>query len=396
MYIKDVLKVALLNALRGRTRSVLTALSIMIGVSSVLLVSSIGTSGEALITREIEKMGLQGISVYQTKEDNSVPLHADDAKKLENRFKTIEQTLPIVFETGTYKMNNLTSNAAILGVGEKADKVYNVSVLYGRIPNESDVKKKARVVVIDDELAYKTYRRSNVVGKELVLKINNVNEKMRIIGVIKSQKDGINQMLGNNLPDIVYMPYSTLNELRESDRLNQITVKCVNEYTSDGSEFAEYLSNIKSSPGGYTTENLSQRVNEIKSITGLVSLLISAIAGIALCVAGLGVMNTMFSSTAERKREIGVCMAIGARSTDILMCFLMESIIIALIGGTLGAIIGCAITMVISNILNLGFIFNIKSFVTAEIVSFICGGLFSAIPALKASKLQPIDALRQN
>lgn len=396
MYIKDVLKIAIMNALRGKTRSFLTALSIMIGVSSVLLVSSIGTSGETLITREIEKMGLQGISLYQTKDANSVPLNADDAKRLEKRFKTIEQTLPIVFETGTYKMNNFTSGAAILGVGEKADKVYNVSVLHGRIPNDSDVKKKARVVVIDDELAYKTYRRSNVVGKELVLKINNTNEKMQIIGVIKSQIDGINQMLGNNLPDIVYMPYSTLNELRESDELNQISVKCVNEYISDGSEFAEYLSNVKSSPGSYTTENLSQRVNEIKSITGLISLLISAIAAIALCVAGLGVMNTMFSSTAERKREIGVCMAIGARSTDILMCFLTESIIIALIGGTLGAIIGCVITFEISNILNLDFIFNIKSFLTAEIVSFICGGLFSAIPALKASKLQPIDALRQN
>lgn len=396
MRIKDVLKISLINAFRGKTRSALTALSVMIGVSSVLLVSSIGSSGEKLVTKELEKLGLSGVSVYQSQDKNSVPLVAADARKLEKRFDNILMTLPVVLEIGTFKMNQIMSNAVFFGVGERADQVYNVTLLHGRAPNTSDIKKAGHVVVIDDELALKTYHRTNVVGKDLVIKFNGNNVKLTVIGVIKSQKDGINQMFGNNMPDFLYLPYSTLNELRGTDEISQIAIKCTGEYNSDGAEFAEYLSNIKSAPNSYTAENVSSRMGEVKTITGLISLFISFIAGISLCVAGLGIMNTMFSSTVERKREIGVCMAVGATSKDILLCFLFESIMIALIGGTLGAVIGCSITFIISNLLNLGFIFNFKTFVVAEIVSFFCGGVFSAIPAFKASRLEPIDALRRN
>ncbi len=396
MSIKDVLKIASINAFRGKTRSALTALSVMIGVSSVLLVSSVGSSGEKLITKELEKLGLSGVSVYQSQDKNSVPLVAEDAKKLEKRFDNILMTLPVVLEIGTFKMNQIMSNAVLFGVGEQADQVYNVTLLHGRVPNKSDMKKAGRVVVVDNELALKTYRRTNVVGKDLVVKFNGYNEKFKIIGVIKSQKDGINQMFGNNMPDFLYLPYSTLNELRGKDEISQIAIKCIGEYNSDGAEFAEYLSNIKSAPNSYTSENVSSKMGEVKSIAGLISLFISAVAGISLCVAGLGIMNTMFSSTAERKREIGVCMAVGATSGDILLCFLFESIMIALIGGTLGAVIGCSITFIISNLLNLGFIFNFKTFAAAEIVSFFCGGVFSVIPAFKASRLEPIEALRRN
>ena len=146
---------------------------------------------------------------------------------------------------------------------------------------------------------------------------------------------------------------------------------------------------------GYLAENISSRMNDVKFLTSMISMLISAISAISLCVAGIGIMNTMFSSTYERSREIGICMALGATGRDILFLFLFESIIIALFGGSIGALLGLLITFVFSDILNISVYLSFKMFFVAEVVSLACGSIFSIIPAIKAARLNPIAALRR-
>ena len=184
--------------------------------------------------------------------------------------------------------------------------------------------------------------------------------------------------------------------MRNSDTVSQIAVKCTGNDNQDGRRYAEYLSKKKGLSDAYVSENMETKMDEIKTITGFVSLIISAIAAISLCVAGIGIMNTMLSSTTERYREIGICMAVGARSRDILLCFFVESIIISLIGGTGGAIIGWLATLGISNAIKVESVYSIKTFLYAEIISVFCGAFFSVLPALKASKLDPIITLRCN
>ncbi len=396
MFIKDVLKMSLLNAFRGRIRSVLTALSIAIGVSSVLLVTSIGASGEKVIVREVEKLGLGGIGIYQNSEAKSKALYSEDAESIKKRFKEVSVALPVVLEYGGLRFNKTDTDAVLFGIGEKADQVYDVTVLHGRIPNNSDVKNVKKVAVIDEELALKSYKRTNVIGKEIVINLRDNTEKYQIIGVIKSQKDGINKMLGGSVPDFVYVPYTTLNKMRNSDTLSQISVKCIGSQEENGEKFADYLSRKNGLENAYISENMSSKIGEIQTITGLVSLIISAIAAISLCVAGIGIMNTMFSSTTERYREIGICMAVGACSRDIMLCFFVESIIISLIGGTIGGIIGWLATLGISGALNVESVYSMKTFLFAEMISVFCGGIFSVIPAYKASRLDPIITLRSN
>ncbi len=393
MYLKDILKLSFLNVFRGRTRNFLTVLAITIGVSSVLLVSSFGTGGEKLINTELQKLGLRGISVFQNQNSDSVPLYEEDAKRLEERFKYIEKALPIVLETGNLKLNKISSDALFLGVGENPEKVYNVTLLYGRTPDISDINAKKKVVVVDNELALKAYKRENIVGKSLVIEYDGKSEKFDIIGVIKSQKDGINQLLGNSLPNFVYLPYSTLNSLRNKTDISQIAVSCISGYDSDGAEFSDFLSRVKSAPGSYSSKNVSAKISEIKSISGLVSSVMSAVAAIALLVAGIGIMNAMLSATSERKREIGILMAVGAKKRNVLICFLCEAIIIVSFGGILGAAVGFFFLQTISKLIEFKIMFDLKTLLTTEIISFVCGIIFAIIPALKASKLNPIIAL---
>ncbi len=396
MLIKDILKISLLNALRGRIRTALTALSIMIGVASVLLVESIGSGGEQVIIGEIEKLGLSGIAISQNFNEETTPLCAEDAEALERTFSEISDAMPIVMQYGAIKFNKVISDSVILGVGARADKIYNVNLLYGRVPNEVDIRSNRKVAVIDNELAEKSYKRVNVVGKQIVVNFSGKKEKYEIIGVIKSQKDGINQMLGGGIPDFIYIPYTTVNETRNENSVSQIAVKCIGDDEESGEKFADFLSRRKGFDNAYISENMTSKIGEIKTITNLVSLIISAIAAISLCVAGIGIMNTMFSSTAERYREIGICMAVGASSRDISLCFLAESIIISLIGGTAGALFGWIGILAISNLIGVKSIYSIWTFIGAEVISILCGAIFSVIPAVKASKLDPIITLRND
>ncbi len=390
----DVLKLSAINAFRGKMRTVLTMLSITIGIASVLLVSSIGSSGEAVIIRELKKLGLDGLTVYKSEGKGESILVAEDAERLKKRFSEIEAAIPVVLEIGTYKMNQQQGNTVLLGVGGAADSVYDVKILHGRIPNESEVRANKRIAIIDDELALKTYKRTNVVGKEISVQINGKSEKFKIIGVIKSQKDGINKLFGNNIPDFVYLPYTTLNQIRDSMEITQIAIKS-SKKANNGENFANYINKIKGE-NVFSAENVSSQMEEISSITGLISLVITAIASIALCVAGIGIMNSMFSSCTERRREIGVCMAIGARFQDILICFLTEAILISLSGGLLGAGIGIFLGNVISNLLKLKYEFNLITLLVSEGVSVLFGIVFSILPAIKAARLDPIKALRRN
>lgn len=394
MFLRDIFKISMINALRGKMRTLLTILSITIGIASVLLVSSIGSTGEKLVINEIEKMGLEGISIYKQSSEDGAGLRADDIAKLRRRFKNITAATPIVMEMGSFKFSSVVGSAVLIGVGEESTFVYNIHVLHGRIPTKADMKAKKRIAVVDNELATKTYGRTNVIGKRIKIEIGGNSEEFEIIAVIKSQKDGINQMFGNNLPDFIYLPYTTLNDMRGSEEISQITLK-TSENNENGENFATYLNKI-SGENAYISENISSKMDEVKSITGMISLLITTIAAIALCVAGIGIMNSMFSSCVERRKEIGICMAIGARFSDILFCFLCEAVIISVIGGAFGAAIGILCGNSVSSLINIEFSLNLKTFFIAEIISVAFGIVFSLLPAIKAARMDPIAALRRD
>ncbi len=394
MFVRDIIKVSFKNTFRGKTRTILTVLSITIGIASVLLVSSFGATGEKIVIDEIEKMGLQGISIYKESSQRINGFYADDVDKLRRKFKEITAATPIVMESGNFRFKNIIGPAVLIGVGEESTFVYNIKVLHGKIPTRTDMKTKKRIAVVDNELAKKAYGRTNVVGKYIEIEVGDKSEKFKIIAVIKSQKETINQLFGDNLPDFIYLPYTTLNDIRGSEEISQITLK-TSANVENINIFPTYLNKINGE-NAYNAQNISSKMDEIKSITGLISLLITTIAAIALCVAGIGIMNSMFATCIERRKEIGVCMAIGARFSDILLCFLIEAIIISVIGGALGGAIGIFFGRIVSELIRIDFSLNFKTFIIAEIISASFGIIFSLLPAIKAARMDPIAALRRD
>jgi len=218
MLIRDVIKLSKINVSRGRVRTVLTILSITIGIASVLLVSSIGSTGERILINEIEKMGLQGISVFN--ENNAEELTDRDVTLLKKRFREIESATPMIMDVGSFDFSRISGTAVLIGVGEESTDVYNIRIVHGRKPTIDEIEEKKRVAAIDDELALKAYKRTNVVGKQISVTINGKKENFDIISVIKSQKDGLNRMSGNNIPDFIYLPYTALNEMLEESKEN--------------------------------------------------------------------------------------------------------------------------------------------------------------------------------
>ena len=394
MKFRDIFNVSALNVFRRKSKNIITVLSVIIGIISVILVSSVGSSGEEFVVSEIEKLGLQGITISRNTEVEGVGLEENDQILLKKRFNCISNIIPVVFATGECVLNKHSFKAVFFGVGANADNVYNVNILHGRIPGNADVKKKESVAVIDDEFALKVYKRTNIVGKLLKLSVDGKEMKTRIIGVISSQKSTVNQMFGGEIPDFVYLPYTTLNELRSDTHIDQFAITCNEEYNSDGSEFAQYLSSVKGTPNAYFSSDISSGINNVKKITNIISFVISAISSIALMVSGLGIMNTVFSSTVERKREIGICIAIGASASDILWCFIAETSIISFFGGAIGTTVGNIIIGIVFNSLNIPYKFELLNYILAILVAVLIGVVSSIIPAIKAARLEPIDALK--
>lgn len=396
MFFRDVLRISTANAIRGRVRALLTALSIAIGVSSVMLISTLGDSGTMVINGELDKLGINGITLYANKSTGAEDLQVADAMKIEESVPEIESAQPLVIEMGSYRLKNKQGSIVLWGVDANIQEILGVEILYGRMPNASDVKFSKNVVVIDQALAQKNYKRDNIVGKNIVICSAGNIAKFEVVGIIRSQKDGINQIVGGAIPEFAYMPYTTLNNLRSATNISQIAIKCRDNSIAEeaGNHAVEVLSRYHNKPGGYGSENVSGHVDKLKNIAGLVALLISAIAAISLCVAGLGIMNTMLASTAERRKEIGICMAIGAKRRDIAICFLTESALISAAGGTVGALIGLGISALVTTIFHMPNAFSISKILIAESVSIFCGIIFAVIPALRASKLDPIVVLR--
>ena len=241
------------------------------------------------------------------------------------------------------------------------------------------------------------YKRTNIVGKEIILTVSNCAERFEIIGVVVSQKDGLNQLLGGIIPQFIYVPYQTLSLMRGSDTISQIAIKCENDEYNDpaGETAVATLTRVSGLKNSFGFENINTHTEKFKGITALVALLISAIAAISLIVAGLGIMNTMLASTNERKKEIGILMAIGARQRDIAYCFMAESAITAGLGGTLGAIIGVGVSTVITRLASMPTVISFNKLFFVITVSVLCGIVFAMIPAYRASRLNPIETLHQ-
>lgn len=402
MNLLESIQVSLGAIFANKMRSLLTMLGIIIGISSVITVVALGEGSQKAIDKEFEQFGAgRAFLSMNWRENYSMRdiLTSDDIEVLNRTFsKEIEAIVPYVHENGKVKSKSEKINVNITGGNENYIKIEKVDMIKGRYLTEEDVKGKRSVSIIDKSMALDIFGRTNVLGETLDIEIGESQVSLVIIGIYEKPKSTLQAMGGQTLGNI-FVPYTTLEKITgggdlywnvemslgkeiDTDRTTQKIIRLIEKRHGNEGE------------NKYIVQTAEGELESINKITGIITLVIGAIAATSLLVGGIGVMNIMFVSVTERTREIGIRKAIGAKRKDILLQFLVESVIVSGIGGIIGTIIGVGLAFIVSSFIKIPPGVSIGTIAIAWIFSAGVGVFFGIYPANKASKLDPIDALR--
>lgn len=379
---------------KSRLKAFLTVGGIAIGVSSVVIISSIGEMGKSAVDNQLTDMGMDSFVVTGT-ESNFDGLWEKDLETLKS-VPDVRNAMPLINYFTEISSRGENSPAMIWGVNEDADDVIELKTVSGRLINKSDVLSAKKVCVVDEQIAMNRYKRNTIVGKEIGISINGRVENFEVIGVVSNGVNLLQNMFGDLVPSFVYIPYTTLSEETNNRYFTQIAVK-LDDGTDSDTAFNALSHAVLCQRDEKTeirVENLLKQKSQMNKIADITSKALSIVAGISLVVSGLSVMTVMLVSVKERTREIGIKKSIGAKNSDILTEFLTESVLITLIGGIIGLLSGLVFSALA------GFITGLPSFMEAEGIIFVLffvmviGAVFGAYPAYKASRLSPVEALR--
>lgn len=387
----------LVNIFRSRTRSLLTMAGIAVGVFSVVLISTVGAVGTAEVSKTLVTMGVDTLLIQSAKNSVSVTLTDSDVSAVRG-IDGVSDVMPLMASVTEAKMINRRLDCYVWGVDRSADKLISLEAKHGRLINNSDTAARSKVCVIDEQFALASYGRSNIVGKKLSMFLGGKYHTFEIVGIAQSGLSSLQGMLTNIMPGFMYIPITTMQSLCGRTTYDKIAVKLddMNSDTAVVGRVTDELGRLNGVTDGYVCNNLLSQKGQLDDILKIVTTALSLVAGISLVVSGISVMTTMMMSVGERTREIGIKKAIGAKSSDICLEFLTESVILTLLGSGAGTVLGLLASLIGCAALAVPFTADPGSLAVSALVSAAIGAVFGAYPAVKAAKLRPAEALRAN
>ncbi|MEH8027477.1 MacB family efflux pump subunit [Gallibacterium anatis] len=391
----EALNMSINAIIAHKLRSLLTMLGIIIGITSVVCVVALGNGSQQKVLQNINSLGTNTMDIYNgtgfgdRRAESMQNLTVNDSEAL-MRQPYIESVTPNSSVSGTLTYRNNAFTAQVRGVSEQYFNVKGIQTVAGQLFSGEQVKQNQSVAVIDQNTQKRIFQDRNPLGQIIM-----INKKpLKVIGIVD-----IDNVMGVNRESLnIWIPYTTaMNKISGEKKISSITVK-VNQGISTAAAEKNVTALLLSRHGkkDFFILNTDSIKQTIESTTNTMKLLISSIALISLIVGGIGVMNIMLVSVTERTKEIGIRMAIGAKQQNILQQFLIEAVLVCLVGGIIGIILSGLIGFLFNRFMSeFTMLFSTFSIVVAVLCSTLIGIIFGYVPAKNAAKLNPITALSQ-
>lgn len=405
----EYLKMAVSNIRTNKMRSFLTMLGIIIGISSVILIISLGNGAKNVITEQMSEIAAGQIALYTYDSTGSYYITNDDIKAIQEEVSGIKAVNSYMYCDGTTRTTKGEFKVSGSGQMDAYQYFSSSEILNGRYFSEAEYLEGQPVCVIGEKDAIRLFGSTDVVGMNLDVTVWSIEISFTIVGVEQAEKESMFTFTYDNSPVSVYFPMTVLEQAygMKTEPYYQIYL-----LAEDGADTAAITSQVVSllerrhqcyGEDIYQYQSFSDYMSIVNTVINIVTMLVSLVAAISLVVGGIGVMNIMLVSVTERTREIGIRKALGAKTRSIMLQFLSESAIITMIGGLIGILGGVAgaflvaeIVAMIKPVMAFTPSIGIGTVLLTTLFSSSIGLFFGIYPAKKAAKLSPIEALRRN
>ena len=402
MKLRNLLKVAFKSLVKNRMRSLLTSLGVIIGVGAVIVMVGVGQGAQQDIEAQISSLGANMLMVWperswshgvsQSGTRNLLTL--DDVEAIRRQATLITAVSPEV-RVGAQVIGGASNwNTTIRGVDPEYEVIRDWHAEYGEYFTQRDVRGRAKVAVLGKTVADNLFPSGDAVGAKIRIR----NTPFKVIGVLEEKGQST---WGSDMDDVVLVPSTTaLYRLLGKRYISSIYTSAESVEASE--KAAEELEIImreshRLEPGeedDFRVRSQAEFMEMATETSEVMTLLLAAVAAVSLIVGGIGIMNIMLVSVTERTREIGIRMAVGARGSDVLVQFLTEAVVLALIGGTIGILLAVGVSVMLNNAVGLTTVIRPGVVLLAFGFAAAIGIFFGFYPARKAARLHPIDALR--
>jgi putative ABC transport system permease protein len=393
---------ALSSLTANKVRAALTMLGVIIGVLAITLLVSVGDGARAYIETTLNGMGTNLLIIAPGRSETrggfggpphggsvSHPLMMDDARMLERQGTLLRGVSPMVQGNGTVRYSTRQRDTMIIGVGPEFSDLRNMHVGVGSFVRDEDVQSRRRVAVIGRTVVKELFGDENPLGQSIRI----AGGRFRVVGLMEEK----GRSLGFDLDDLVFIPTTSAQDLFSLDTLTNIltAARDKDDVASAVEQIEELLSRRRNGEKTFSVQSQDDMLATFGTLTSAMTFVLLAIASVSLVVGGIGIMNIMLVSVRERTREIGVRRAIGATKRDILLQFLVESLVIASVGGASGLGIGALIILVVQKYVP-SFPVQLSPWIAIVAFgsSFVVGVVSGVMPARRAAQLDPVDALR--
>ncbi|MDP2892660.1 MAG: ABC transporter permease [Bacillota bacterium] len=371
-------------------RSILTMLGIVIGIAAMIAVISVGDGGRQRVDKELQKFGINRLWIFPAeKSDDRSRMTVEDAEYLTRAVKEAKNLSPVAYRQNEIAYGGRKGITKIVGTNQYYFKLESTTLKSGRLLQEADLKYSRKVIILAEKTADALFGGTDPVMKKVMLQ----NQQFTVIGVESSSELSI---YDRSMESKCYIPITAFEDVFGTNNVDELTMGADNIANTDtvGIKVVSALEDRYGQSMKYTMLNLGKEIKMAQDIMDTFKMVVSGIAMISLLVGGIGIMNIMLVTVKERTREIGIRKALGATNMQVLRQFLAEALMYSIIGGTLGIGLGIALTCACADIISVPVVISPSTLMACTGFTVAVGLFFGIYPAMKAARLDPVEALR--